>query len=143
MADSPINFDISQILEGISKVKLRGGVVGKVSVVLISTSICIAIIALKSEKMWISVFGMSLIFVFCSVFLWRLVSFADRNPQAALLEGAEFLVHQQMQLGMKSMPALPPSIPVAPPGSEQIAGQDMSSALLPDSQGTSPDNSPD
>jgi hypothetical protein len=39
--------------------------------------------------------------------LWRLINFADKNPQAALMEGAEFLAHAQMEFGMKSQPNLP------------------------------------
>src|SRR5664279_1278498 len=35
-----------------------------------------------------------------------LVSFADKNPQAALLEGAEFLLHEQITLGTKAQPQL-------------------------------------
>ena len=38
--------------------------------------------------------------------LWRLINFADKNPQAAILEGAEFLMHQQLVLGTKENPTL-------------------------------------
>jgi hypothetical protein len=39
--------------------------------------------------------------------LWRLINFANDNPQAAILEGAEFLIHEQMELAAKGIPHLP------------------------------------
>lgn len=32
---------------------------------------------------------------------WKLIDFADKHPEAALLEGAEFLTHEQMKLAQK------------------------------------------
>lgn len=45
-------------------------------------------------------------FFLCFPMLWRLISFADKNPQAAILEGAEFLLHQQLVQGSKDIPAI-------------------------------------
>jgi len=50
-----------------------------------------------------------LIFIFAFVILWRLINFANKNPQAALLEGAEFLVHEQIELAAKGIPVIPVS----------------------------------
>jgi len=82
--------------------------------------------------LWVSVLALVLVFALCFPLLWRLVNFADRNPQAALLEGAEFLVHEQMRLGMKSSPVLPDTgaLPAPPPKPKVI--QDAKAAALPD-----------
>jgi CHASE2 domain-containing sensor protein len=99
-------FGLEGILRNVSKIKLKGGVVGKVSVVLIVVSLAMAAIAWSVRVPWISVVALVLLFVLSFVMLWRLVSFADKNPQAALLEGAEFLVHEQITLGTKAQPKL-------------------------------------
>jgi len=101
-----MQFNIEGILNNVSKVRLKGGVVGKVSVVLIIVAISMAAISWSVSISWISVLALILIFVLCFVMIWRLISFADRNPQAALLEGAEFLVHEQLLLGSKNEPII-------------------------------------
>jgi len=58
------------------------------------------------RDVWISGVAIVLVLVFAFIMLWRVISFADRHPEAALLEGAEFLVHQQMMLGTKKQPQL-------------------------------------
>ena len=132
MPESPIKVDLSQLFEGISKVKLRGGVVGKVSIVLICVSVSMAVIAWAASLAWVSVLALILVFTLCFPLLWRLVNFADRNPQAALLEGAEFLVHEQIRLGMKSSPVLPDSGALPLPAPKPIAIEDTKAAALPD-----------
>jgi hypothetical protein len=39
--------------------------------------------------------------------LWRLITLAEKNPQAALMDGAEYLMHQRMIMGTKSQPEIP------------------------------------
>src|SRR5213080_2866878 len=99
--------EFSELLERISKVKLRGGVVGKVSIVLIVLILVIGAIAYHLNALWVSVAAIVLLAILTLVLLFRLIRFAERNPHAALFEGAEFLVHEQMKLGMKSQPVLP------------------------------------
>ena len=50
-----------------------------------------------------------LTFILTFVILWRLINFANKNPQAAIL-GAQFLVHEQIQLAAKGIPSLPNTI---------------------------------
>jgi hypothetical protein len=78
-----------------------------------------------------------MVFLLAFTMLWRLINFADRNPQAALLEGAEFLVHQQIVHATKTIPSLPfPSL-------EQVAAEpiegpsgDQRLAQIPDQEDT-------
>ncbi|MEI7733763.1 MAG: hypothetical protein WCO56_29630 [Verrucomicrobiota bacterium] len=99
-------IDFANTLRSVSKVKLRGGVVGKVSTVLIVFCICVAGLAVFSKNE--TVLGISIAGIIIVVFtmLWRLINFADKNPQAAILEGAEFLLHQQMLMGSKHTPVI-------------------------------------
>jgi hypothetical protein len=99
-------FDINSTLRGISKVHLHGGVAGKVSVSLIVACLSITGIAWSVRNIWVT--GAALLFIFILVFtmLWRLISFADRHPQAAILDGAEFVLHQQIIQGTKENPKM-------------------------------------
>lgn len=90
-----------------SGVKLPGGVVGKICVVLIVASICILGLALVTRNEWISVAAIAAIFLLVFPLVWRLINFADRNPQAALFEGAEFLLHEQILAASKYDPVIP------------------------------------
>jgi hypothetical protein len=102
-----MEFDLDKILNKVSAIKLPGGVVGKVCIVLVIASICIGVLAGISKNEWILGAGIAAIFLLAFPMLWRLISFADRNPQAALLEGAEFLLHTQMVMGSKNNPIIP------------------------------------
>ena len=101
-----MGFDLEKILQKGSIIKLPGGVVGKVSAVVIVVSVCIGGVAALSKNEWVIGTGIAAIFLLAFPMLWRLINFADRNPQAALLEGAEFLLHQQILLGTKTNPVI-------------------------------------
>lgn len=104
----PLPFNFDSAINGLSKVTLRGGVVGKVTFAVTFTSLAIAAIAWSVSNIWISAAALCMVFALAFVMLWRLINFADRHPQAALLEGAEFLVHEQIVHAAKSVPVLPP-----------------------------------
>ena len=100
-------FNIDNAVDGLAKVTLRGGVVGKITFAVVAVSLAIALIAWKVDNVWVSVGAGSMIFVLAFTVFWRLISFADRNPQAAILEGAEFVLHQQIVHAAKGVPSLP------------------------------------
>ena len=99
-------MDFNSMLDTASKIKLSGGMVGKVCKVLIIVALAMAVIAWSVKLVWVSVLAICLLFVLCLVILWRVISFAIKNPQAAIMEGAEFLLHEQLMLGTKSNPRL-------------------------------------
>lgn len=101
-----MDFDLAKAFRNAANIKLPGGVVGKVCTVLTVTTICIAGLGMLSRNEWIMAAGIGAIGLIVFPLLWRVINFADRNPQAALLEGAQFLVHQQMVLGTKQNPVL-------------------------------------
>lgn len=102
-----MNYDINQILQNAFSVKLPGGVFGKTCTVLIVVSLSMTGIAWTAGNIWISSAALAMIFILCFIMLWRLINFANKNPQAAILEGSEFLIHKQMELAAKGIPHLP------------------------------------
>ncbi len=102
-----MNIDIGKLVKNVSQIKLKGGVFEKASRVIIVVSVCIFGIAALLGNIWVSCGAIGLIFIFAFVMLWRLINFANKNPQAAILEGAEFLVHQQIQLAAKGIGEFP------------------------------------
>jgi hypothetical protein len=137
------SFDLHSILDTASKITLPGGVVGKVCKVLIFIALAFAAIAWSVKVVWVSVAALGMLFLLCFVILWRLVSFADRNPQAAILEGAEFLMHEQLRLGTKANPQLPAGeedlieatpVTLSPEERETIQEPDSDTPQLPESE---------
>lgn len=103
----PLPFKLDSAIDGLAKVTLRGGVVGKITFSVTLVSIVIGLIAWSIHNIWVSTAALCMVFVLSFTMLWRLINFADRNPQAALLEGAEFLMHQQIIHASKEAPYLP------------------------------------
>jgi hypothetical protein len=134
-------FDLHSIVDTASKITLPGGVVGKVCKVLIFIALAFAAIVWSVKVVWVSVTALVMLFLLCFVILWRLVTFADRNPQAAILEGAEFLMHEQLRLGTKANPQLPTGegdvieatpVTLSPEEQETIQEPDPDTPQLPD-----------
>jgi len=101
------DLDITKALKNISKVKLNGGVVGKTCTVLLVVVLVILAIVWVARDIYFCYFALTVIFILVGGLMWRLINFADKNPQAALLEGGEFLVHQQIEYARKGVPNLP------------------------------------
>lgn len=99
-------LDLGGLLEKVSKVKLNGGFVGKTCMVIMVISICFATLGYSSNNDLIKIAIAGMIFLFATIFLWKLIGFADRHPQAALLEGSEFIIHEQMRMGSKTVPII-------------------------------------
>ncbi|MGB5957673.1 hypothetical protein [Pseudomonas sp.] len=129
----PFSFD--KAIEGLTKITLRGGVVGKVTFAVVFISLSLALIAWSVKNIWISAAALGAVFILAFSMLWRLINFADRNPQAALLEGAEFIVHEQIVHASKSQHRLTAE-EVRPIQPEPIEGPSANPeiALLPDQE---------
>jgi hypothetical protein len=99
-----MNIDITKTLENVSNIKLGAGVVGKVSTVLVVYCVTLGALAALSSEPLVRAGAITAIVIVVFPMLWRLINFADKNPQAAILEGAEFLVHEQMMVAQKGSP---------------------------------------
>jgi hypothetical protein len=105
-----MNLDFSKLIKNVTKVKLGGGIFGKTCTVLIVIAVTFMGISLIAKNLWVCVLAISLVSLMAFILLWRLINFANKNPQAVILEGAEFLVHQQIELAAKGIPSLPTPI---------------------------------
>lgn len=99
-------LDINGLLEKVSKVKLNGGVVGKVCTTVMVVSLSFTALGYSSSNEYVKAGAIVAVLVFSTIFLWKVIGFADRNPQAALLEGSEFIVHEQLKMGSKNTPII-------------------------------------
>jgi len=105
-----MDLDIDKLVSNVSKITLKGGIFAKTCTVLIIVSLSFFGISYFAKNIWISGVAIGFIFILTFVILWRLINFANKNPQAAILEGAEFLVHEQIQLAAKGIPSIPDSL---------------------------------
>ena len=77
-------------------IKLTGGVFGKNTLLLVILIVCFTALALHISTWW---FGLIVIFVLMALVYYvvkRTFDFAEKFPQAAIMEGAELLVHERI-----------------------------------------------
>ena len=94
-------FGLDGLAEHVSKLRLRGGLAGKICHVLIVVSLAMAAIAWSVQVVWVAASALSMVFLLVFVMLWRLISLAEKQPTSALMEGAELLIHQQLMIATK------------------------------------------
>ena len=101
---------------GSQRVKLGPGVVGNTTTAVISGVVGLAIeaVALSSQPLvMFGVMGVTLaLFLTYLIGTWR---FAAKNPDLALMGGAELLQLRQLQMAVKGLPELPSSPPTTDP----------------------------
>jgi uncharacterized membrane protein YkgB len=96
-----MGIDLNKIIESVSRTHLKGGLFSNACRVVIAAIICIAAIV-SINTSWLGCIAVVLIFLLVLIALWWLIAFADRHPQAAVMEGAEFLNYEQIQLTAKN-----------------------------------------
>lgn len=101
--------DMGKVFAKATKIILPDGVVAKVAYIIIVFLLCSAFISNNISNEWIKAGIVVLGFLFAFPLAWRLINFADKNPTAALFEGNQFLIHEQMRMGIKGKPSLPAS----------------------------------
>lgn len=95
--------------ESMGKIRL-GGVVGKTSTAVIALFGVFAIVAWKMSDPLVIGLVAAVIFL---VYFAGVMAFALKNPGAALLEGAELVQWQQVEMAAKGIGS-PPSAPAVP-----------------------------
>jgi hypothetical protein len=88
----------------LSKMRLTGGVVGKVAMALIFGVVGVTTIVAFTRTEWVALGGIAIICLLVLIVVRWIINFADRHPEAALLEGAEFMKLQ----GSKDNPKIVP-----------------------------------
>lgn len=126
-------FNLDSVVQNASKLQLKGGLAGKICQVLIAVVFAIAAIAWSFKSLVVAMTGLGIVFFLPAVVLWRLINLAEKNPQTALMEGAELLLHQQMLLGAKNQPLLPSaSTNSQEPGVITLSDQELQALRKPD-----------
>lgn len=95
----PMTLD--RVIERASKIRLSGGIVGRVCTVLIVACVSLAAIGVLTRNQWIMGGAIVAILVLALPLLWRIITFAEKNPGVAILDGAQFLKHEQLRLASK------------------------------------------
>ena len=109
---SDLQSMLQGLMSGVTKIRLRGGLIGKVCTVLIADVLAMAVMIGSAAIIGsiyiilLSALGMVLSFILVYIMVGRLIGFAERNPHAAIFEGAELLMYEQLMLGTKENPQL-------------------------------------
>ena len=92
---------LTKVLEFIKTINLTGGTFGKISLVLIILCVCVTAIVIGLGSLWLAGLGVVAFSVIVFYALKRVFDFADKNPQAAIMEGAELLNHERLVYASK------------------------------------------
>jgi hypothetical protein len=111
-----VSINLSEILKGVGlsessldKVRLGSGVVGRSSAVALMTMIAFCVIAYSlRDPLYLIMLGVLAAAVFAGYFI-GVLRFAAKNPDLALLEGAELVRWRQIEMAAKDHPSLPGS----------------------------------
>lgn len=107
-------MDIPEALESLKSINLRGGIFGKTTTLLVVLCVCVsATICIASPVWWIVLVLMIPLMAMVFYALKRCLDFAEKNPQAAIMEGAELLVHEKLMFAQKHQtedPMLQPTV---------------------------------
>lgn len=126
-------MNMDKIFQGLTKVSFKGGVVGRTTFIIGLVCVLITAIILFYRTLWFACAGIVVMIVFAFVFLWRLINFADRNPQAAILEGSQLVSLRKIEQSSKNQPCFTAS-EIVPEQPEPI--ESSPSDLLPDCENT-------
>ncbi|MGD0536014.1 MAG: hypothetical protein ABSC03_00065 [Verrucomicrobiota bacterium] len=128
----PVQDPIRKFTRGSAKVKLPGGIVGKTCYLLMAIAGALAAIvaAVRTESIGFAAIGALTLIVLPTV--WRLIGFADKHPDAAILEGGEWVAYQ-IQLAQKGIGVLPDAPPeAAVPEPDHLDALEIEAIQTPD-----------
>lgn len=89
-----MSFD--KAIENLKSVRLKGGIFGKTTLLLIVLVVSVSGVALKSSLWWLTLALMLPLIGVVVYALKRSFDFASSNPHAAIMDGAEFLQHERI-----------------------------------------------
>ena len=95
------SVDLEMALEKLKTIRLTGGIFGKTTLLLMVLCICVSAVAVKIGTWWFGLIIMLCLMAIVVYALKRSFDFATENPQAAIMEGAEFLSHERIIQGTK------------------------------------------
>lgn len=99
--------DFDKVLDNLRTIKLTGGIFGKTSLVLIFLILSATFVSSKVEVWWVPLVLMLPAMGIVVYILKRCLDFEELNPQAAIMDGAELLVHERITHERKGQDFLP------------------------------------
>ncbi|MEO7860170.1 MAG: hypothetical protein ABIU05_06950 [Nitrospirales bacterium] len=114
--------DVGIKSETLNSVRLGPGVVGRSATVTAVALIVLAVAAYKLNNEYLLFATVCLAVLICVGFCWWAMRYADRNPGAALLEGAELVTWRMQELASKSIHKLPNTPEVSDPSAPLTTG---------------------
>lgn len=96
-------MSIDKAIDSLKSVRLKGGIFGKTTLLLIVLAVCVSAVALKSSIWWLTLALMLPLILVVTYALKRSFDFASTNPQAAIMDGAEFLQHERIVHATKDL----------------------------------------
>lgn len=104
-------MSIDKAIENIKSIKLRGGIFGKTTLLLMVLTIGVCTVSFKSQFWWLTLALMFPLMGIVFYALKRSFDFASSNPHAAIMEGAELLQHERIVHASKEQGLLMPGPP--------------------------------
>jgi hypothetical protein len=104
--ETKIPSGLDSLAQSASKVKLQGGLAGKMCHVLIFMFLAMAVAAWSVKIVWVAAMAIGLMAVVALIVLWRLLNLAEKYPQSALMEGGELLQYAQLVIAKKGGPEI-------------------------------------
>ena len=104
-------WEIKDILGPLGKIRFRGGIFGKMTILLLVLVLCVSTVAFKLGG-WLA---LALLFGVMAVILYvlkRLFDFADKYPAVAVLDGPELINYAKVVEARKGVPIIAPTAPV-------------------------------
>lgn len=83
--------------DAIAKIKLPSGTAGKVCMMVITVAIAFAAIVIAVRNPWIALVALVLLSALALVLGLKVIDFADRHPDAAILEGKHLIDYAQVE----------------------------------------------
>jgi hypothetical protein len=114
---------LDSLAQSASRVKLQGGLAGKMCYVLIFMFLAMAVAAWSVKIVWVAAMAIGLMALVALIVLWRLLNLAEKHPQSALMEGGELLQYEQLVIAKKGGP----EIIVLPKDAVKTDGQKLTS----------------
>jgi hypothetical protein len=92
--------------ESLHKIKLGRGAVGKIAVIAVAALVAIGAVALRLSTAASILVAIIILGIICLASLGCVLYVLMKNPEMALLEGAELVLYQHITLGAKGQPPL-------------------------------------
>lgn len=106
-------MSIDKAIESIKTTRLRGGIFGKTTLLLMVLTIGVCTVSFKSAFWWLTLALMLPLMGIVFYALKRSFDFASNNPHAAIMDGAELLQHERIVHASKDQGFFVPGPPTA------------------------------